>query len=183
MGGCVHDHIKRRYCSLSEGGLVMLKIYFNNIKCCCVKRRVKKLFFCALDEKFKGIKKLQNKDFEVSLRYASAEEIREINNEYRNVDKATDVLSFPMYDFNSEADIDEIVKEKNASVMLGDIVICKAVAKNQAKEFGHSFKREICFLALHGFLHLLGYDHIAKLDEEVMQAIANKILEKNKIYR
>lgn len=161
----------------------MLKIYFNNIKCCCVRKRVNKLFLCALEGKFKGIKKLQSKDFEVSIRYANEEEIREINNQYRSVDRVTDVLSFPMFDFNSEDDIDEIVKEKNARVLLGDIVICKTVAKRQAKEFAHSFKREICFLALHGFLHLLGYDHIEKQDEEIMQSVANEILEKNKIYR
>ena len=161
----------------------MLKTYFNNIKCLCVKRNTQKLFCCALEEKVVSIKKLKNKDFEVSVRYASAEEIREINREYRGVDKATDVLSFPMYDFNSESDIDEIANEKDARILLGDIVICKAVAKKQAKEFEHSFKREVCFLALHGFLHLLGYDHIQKADEEIMQTLANKILEKNKIYR
>ena len=161
----------------------MLKIYFNNIKCLCVRRNAYKLFYCALNEKFKDISKLQSKDFEVSVRYASEEEIREINKEYRGVDRATDVLSFPMYDLNNESDIDEIIKEKNARIMLGDIVICKRVAKRQAKEFEHSFKREICFLALHGFLHLLGYDHIEKEDEEVMQGIAKKILENNRIYR
>ena len=161
----------------------MLKIYFNNIKCLCIRGKLQKLFACALDKKFEDLKKLQSKDFEVSIRYSSEEEIKEINNQYRGVDRATDVLSFPMYDLNNAADIQEIAKEKSASVLLGDIVICKAVAKRQAKEFEHSFKREVCFLALHGFLHLLGFDHIEKSDEEVMQSVANEILEKNKIYR
>ena len=161
----------------------MLKIYFNNIKCLCVRRNVQKLFSCALNEKFTEIKKLHSKDFEVSIRYAPEDEIKEINNQYRGVDRATDVLSFPMYDLNSPDDVQEMVQEKSARILLGDIVICKSVAKKQAKEFGHSFKREVCFLALHGFLHLLGYDHIEKADEEIMQAVANEILEKNKIYR
>ena len=142
-----------------------------------LKALVKKAVKATL--KYEGIKN----SAEVSVTFTDNESIRVLNAQYRSIDRATDVLSFPMFDFNSEDDIDEIVKEKNARVLLGDIVICKTVAKRQAKEFAHSFKREICFLALHGFLHLLGYDHIEKQDEEIMQSVANEILEKNKIYR
>lgn len=155
----------------------MIKIYFNNIKCPCIKNKIKKLFIDALVE----TKILEDKKCEVSLRFASEEEIREINKEYRNVDRKTDVLSFPLVDFNNEEDVESETSQDN--VMLGDIIICKQVAKSQAKEFGHSLKRELCFLSLHGFLHLLGYDHIEKDDEIIMQAMAKKILEKNNIKR
>ena len=69
-------------------------------------------------------------------------------------------------------------KDEEGILFLGDIVICKKVAYKQAKEYGHSKKREICFLALHGLLHLLGYDHIEKKDEKLMTKTANSILEK-----
>ena len=96
----------------------MLKIYFNNIKCLCVRRNVQKLFSCALNEKFAEIKKLHGKDFEVSIRYAPEDEIKEINNQYRGVDRATDVLSFPMYDLNSPDDVQEMAQEKSFCTFL-----------------------------------------------------------------
>ncbi|MBO4412739.1 MAG: rRNA maturation RNase YbeY [Clostridia bacterium] len=158
----------------------MLKIYFNNIKNICLRKNIKSLFVLALNEKAKEVDFL-NKNFEVSVRYAGEEEIRAINKEYRNVDKKTDVLSFPLINFNSSEDIKEELK--NQDLMLGDIVICKSFAKAQAKEYKHSLKRELCFLSLHGFLHLLGYDHIKKEDEAVMMALAEKILKEKNIKR
>ena len=158
----------------------MLKIYFNNIKNICLRKKIKNLFLSALKEKNKVVNLLQ-KNIEISLRYAGEEEIKNINKEYRNVDRKTDVLSFPLIDFNSEEDLNEELKESD--LMLGDIIICKRVAKAQAKEYKHSLKRELCFLALHGFLHLLGYDHIEQEDEKVMMALAEKILKENKIER
>ena len=140
--------------------------------------KISRLFNCALDLKLQELK-VNKKDFrfEVDLKYVSDKEIKNLNNEYRSVNKETDVLSFPIIDF---ANGEKIVEKYN---MLGDIVICKEVAKKQAKKYRHSVKREICFLALHGFLHLLGYDHIESKDEKVMMAIAKNILEKNKIYK
>ena len=161
----------------------MLKIYFNNIKNICTKKRVSKIFNSALSYKLLQYKNLESLDFEVSIRFVLEDEIKQINNEFRSVNKVTDVLSFPILDFNSEEDINQEIAEKNASIMLGDIVICKQVAKRQAKTFKHSLKREVCFLALHGFLHLLGYDHIEKEDEKVMQTLAEKILNENNIKR
>ena len=158
----------------------MLKIYFNNIKNFCLRKKIKKLFVSALKEKAKEID-LSNKNLEVDVRYASEEEIKKINKEYRNVDKKTDVLSFPLIDFNSSEDLKEELKSEE--LMLGDIVICKRVAKAQAKVYKHSLKRELCFLALHGFLHLLGYDHIESEDEKVMMGLAEKILKENNIKR
>ena len=131
----------------------MIKIYFNNIKCLCIRSRIRKIYLSALEEKSKSVEGLKDKSFEVSLRFASEEEIREINKEYRGVDRKTDVLSFPLVDFNNLEDVESELSQDN--VMLGDIIICKQVAKDQAKEYGHSLTRELCFLALHGFLHFL----------------------------
>lgn len=94
--------------------------------------------------------------------------IREINKEYRNIDKETDVISFALED---EKEIRcEYIR------MLGDIYISLDKAKSQAREYNHSLKRELCFLTTHGFLHLLGYDHMNKEDEEVMFKLQDEIL-------
>ena len=160
----------------------MLKIYFNNFKNVFLRAKIRKLFSCAIEKQTEKYEYLKNKKFVVSLRYVSGEEIKEINKNSRGVDRATDVLSFPIVDFNNERDIkDEL--ESGDFLMLGDIIICKEVAYIQAKEYNHSFSREICFLSLHGFLHLLGYDHIEKEDEVVMMSTAKEILEKFNIRR
>lgn len=93
-------------------------------------------------------------DAEVSVTFVNNDEIRRLNNEYRNIDKVTDVLSFPLgengvYDFNNET----------GAYMLGDIVISIQTALKQAKLYGHSLEREIGFLTVHSMLHLLGYNH------------------------
>ena len=87
--------------------------------------------------------------------------IHELNKEYRNIDKETDVISFALEDENKE---DFSLKKR----VLGDIYISIDKARSQAEEYGHSLKRELSFLAVHGLLHLLGYDHMNKKDEEVM---------------
>lgn len=89
------------------------------------------------------------------------EEIHRINKTYRKIDKPTDVISFALEDNKTE----EIFSEKR---VLGDIYISIDKAKEQAKEYGHSLKRELCFLSVHGLLHLLGYDHTEKDDEKIM---------------
>lgn len=91
----------------------------------------------------------------VSVTFTDNEGIRTFNNEYRQIDKATDVLSFPMYDFKNG---DE--PEKGEPVCLGDIVLSLERAAEQAEEFGHSCEREVAFLTVHSVLHLLGYDHM-----------------------
>lgn len=120
-------------------------------------------------------------NLEVNLVMVKPETIREMNKTYRAVDRVTDVLSFPMLD-----DINDFKSEPDAVfglVDIGDIYICKQRAMEQAKEYNHSLKRELCFLALHGLLHLLGYDHIEKKDEEVMFPLQDKILNKADIRR
>lgn len=86
--------------------------------------------------------------------------IKKINKEYRNIDKETDVISFALED-NKDIDL-------KLGRLLGDIYISVDKMKEQAKEYGHSEKREMCFLTIHGLLHLLGYDHMTKEDEEIM---------------
>lgn len=121
----------------------------------------------------------QPKNIEVEISFVDVNEIRRLNRENRNIDKSTDVLSFPMFDLPMGKSIDILDYEDDLSggkLMIGSIAICEAIAASQAVEYGHSIQREICFLALHGFLHLLGYDHIEKDDEELMQSIAELVL-------
>ena len=115
----------------------------------------------------------------VSLNFVSEDEILNLNQQFRNIDKKTDVLSFPNLNKKYDQKLSEFDSERNFDdglLFLGDIVICKKVAYAQAKEYGHSKKREICFLALHGLLHLLGYDHIKSDEEKIMNETAEKIL-------
>lgn len=118
-------------------------------------------------------------DVNISLNFVSGEEIKSLNKQFREIDRQTDVLSFPNLNKLPKQSLAEFDADRNFDdglLFLGDVVICKKVAYAQAKEYGHSKKREICFLALHGLLHLLGYDHIEKDDEVEMQAMADKIL-------
>ena len=113
-------------------------------------------------------------DVQISVTFVDDEGIRAINNSYRNIDKATDVLSFPLTDFEGgeEPPTDE------PEIALGDIVISLERARAQAAEFGHSFDREIAFLTVHSMLHLLGYDHVdSEEDDREMRARQSAILE------
>lgn len=96
-----------------------------------------------------------NVEFNIIL--VNNEYIHTLNREYRNIDRETDVITFALEDYN------DITYDNYR--MLGDIYISLDKAHSQALEYGHSFKREICFLSVHGFLHLLGYDHMEKEDE------------------
>ena len=110
--------------------------------------------------------------YEVGLTYVSKDEIKDLNREYRNIDKVTDVLSFPLIeDFSSD------------ETLLGDVVISYEVAEEQAKEYGHSLEREIMFLFTHSILHLLGYDHIEDEDRVIMEERQREILDELKITR
>ncbi len=104
----------------------------------------------------------------MSVTFVSKEQIHQINKTYRNIDRPTDVISFALED-------DETFVKTDYRV-LGDIYICLDKARSQAIEYGHSFKREICFLSIHGLLHLLGYDHMNPEDEKVMFGLQEKIL-------
>jgi probable rRNA maturation factor len=111
---------------------------------------------------------------EVSVTFVSNERIREINRDYRHKDQPTDVISFALEELGE--DEVEIVGTDMPRI-LGDIIISVERAKEQAEEYNHSFSRELGFLALHGFLHLLGYDHIEEEDEKEMFQRQKDILE------
>ena len=109
-------------------------------------------------------------DAEISLTFVDNEAIRELNNASRNKDSATDVLSFPMLETDEDGTLiiyDEDIVD--GRVLLGDIVISAERAYEQSEEYGHSLVREMCFLAVHSVLHLLGYDHERSEDEEKIQ--------------
>ena len=110
---------------------------------------------------------------EVSVTYVSNERIQEINREYREKDSPTDVISFAMEELG-EGEV-ELVGADMPRV-LGDIIISVPKAKEQAEEYGHPFLRELGFLAVHGFLHLLGYDHMTEEDEKEMFTLQKDIL-------
>ncbi len=118
-------------------------------------------------------------DAQVSVTLVDNDAIREINNEHRGIDRATDVLSFPLGDDDS-FDTDP----ETGAILLGDIVISLQRAAEQAEEYGHSFRREVAFLITHSLFHLLGYDHVdSEEDEKLMFGKQDKVLEKLGITR
>ena len=112
---------------------------------------------------------------EVSVTFVDNAEIRDLNKKFRSIDKATDVLSFPLFDYEGESEeppVDEMLG------MLGDIVLSLEQADLQAKEYGHSFEREVAFLTVHSMLHLLGYDHeTGEEDEADMRRRQSEIMD------
>ena len=110
-------------------------------------------------------------DWSLSVIYVTPEQIHEINRDYRNVDRPTDVISFAIQDDMSDMLIEEDQYE------LGDIFINVQAIRDQAKAYGHSIRREACFLFCHGLLHLMGYDHMKEEDEKVMFALQDEILD------
>ena len=146
-----------------------LKIYFENSQeCFKITYKLKMLLRRAILETLRHEEKQGS--FEVSLTFTDNEGIHALNKEYRNVDRPTDVLSFPQIDY-------ELGEE--AEGMLGDIVLSLERAEEQANEFGHSFKRECAFLCVHSTLHLLGYDHeLSDEDDADMRARQRAVMEK-----
>ena len=118
---------------------------------------------------------LENANLYISITLTTPENIRKTNKEFRNIDKETDVLSFPMFEK------EEIAKIKGKKLIvedvLGDIMISIDRVKEQAIEYGHSFERELAYMVVHGFYHLMGYDHIKEEDKKDMRQKEEKILE------
>ncbi len=135
----------------------------------------------VLEQCFKQ-EKLENSKLYVSITLTNPENIHKINKEYRNVDRETDVLSFPMFEKN---EIDQKIKNNNFEHedVLGDIVISIEKVKGQAIEYGHSFEREFAYMLVHGFYHLMGYDHIEEKDKKIMREKEEIILSKLQIKR
>jgi len=157
-----------------------MKIYFNNVGL-FTKPFIKRVLERALKHLNQPSELL-----EMSLSIVSPEQIQELNKSFREVDKVTDVLSFPTCDNPTRGAITVVCEDVNPEtdlVNIGDIVICLERAKEQAKEYGHSLKRELAFLSLHGLLHLLGYDHIEPDDEKQMIALQKEILDQAGITR
>lgn len=157
-----------------------MKIYFDNVGL-FTKPFIKRVLERALKHLNQPSELL-----EMSLSIVSPEQIQELNKSFREVDKVTDVLSFPTCDNPTRGAITVVCEDVNPEtdlVNIGDIVICLERAKEQAKEYGHSLKRELAFLSLHGLLHLLGYDHIEPEDEKQMIALQKEILDQAGITR
>lgn len=112
--------------------------------------------------------------YELSVTFMDDEAIQQVNAEYRGKDRPTDVISFALEEL-SEGEV-AIVPADGMPVVLGDIIISIETAARQAEEYGHTFDRELGFLALHGFLHLLGYDHMDEEEEQQMFGRQKEIL-------
>ena len=125
---------------------------------------------------------LENSNLWITVTLTTPRKIQEINNEYRGIDKATDVLSFPMFE---KDELEEKIAKKDFENedILGDIIVSVEKVKEQAIEYGHSFERELSYMIVHGFYHLMGYDHIKEDDKKVMRPKEEKILETLKISR
>lgn len=145
-------------------------IYFNNSQegpvSYALKMLIRRSVIAALD--YEGY----SNDCEVSVTLTDNEGIHALNKQYRNIDAPTDVLSFPLVEYESteEPPVDD-------ATMLGDIVISLERAEEQAEEFGHSFEREVAFLTVHSMLHLLGYDHVnSEAEDEEMRSRQRDIM-------
>lgn len=117
----------------------------------------------------------------VSITLTVPEVIKKINKEYRNIDKATDVLSFPMFEKNELVQMKEEGYELDD--ILGDLIISIPKVKEQAIEYGHSFERELAYMCVHGFFHLMGYDHMIESDKVKMRAKEDEVLNSLNITR
>lgn len=120
------------------------------------------------------VENVDNLEFNVII--INNEEIHKINKEYRGIDRPTDVISFALEDYKD-------IKYENDYRVLGDIYISIDKVKEQAKEYGHSFERELSYMVVHGFYHLMGYDHIKEEDKNIMRQKEENVLEKLKILR
>lgn len=126
--------------------------------------------------------KLENSKLYISIILTTPAHIYEINKNYRNVDKETDVLSFPIFE---KEEIEQKIQNQDFEFedILGDIVISIDRVKEQAKEYGHSFERELSYMIVHGFYHLMGYDHIEEKDKVIMRPKEENVLNKLGIRR
>ena len=128
-------------------------------------------------------------EVEVNLLLTMNEQIQEMNSNFREIDRATDVLSFPMVDYEVPGEFDfleerdDCFNPETGELVLGDIVISKEKVISQAEEFGHSIKREYAFLIAHSMLHLSGYDHMEEEERLEMEGMQRELMEKLNILR
>lgn len=121
------------------------------------------------------VEKIDKLNLYINVILTNPENIRKTNKKYRNIDKETDVLSFPMFEKDEIEDLK--VNGNEIEDTLGDIMISVQRVEEQAKEYGHSFEREFSYMLVHGFYHLMGYDHIEECDRIVMREKEEKVLE------
>lgn len=126
--------------------------------------------------------RLVNSKLWITITFTNPQNIRRINKQYRQIDRETDVLSFPMFE---RKELEEKIQKQDFSHedVLGDIMISIEKVEQQAKEYGHSFERELSYMLVHGFYHLMGYDHIQEKDKKEMRPKEEKILQELKIGR
>lgn len=142
-----------------------------------------------------NVLKIKCQDLEVNINFVSKKEIRELNNKFRNNDKVTDVLSFPnlleVGKTNMQLIVDKLDKKNFMSeinpetnnIFVGDICICKPIVYKHAREYNNSKEREMVYMAIHGFLHLIGYDHMIDSDKKIMRDVEEKIMKKVQLER
>lgn len=128
---------------------------------------------------------LENANMYLNVILTNPDNIRKANNTYRKIDMETDVLSFPMFE---KSEIEDIVKQTKKSKreiedVLGDIIISIERVKQQAEEYGHSFERELSYMVVHGFYHIMGYDHMEETDKKIMREKEENVLNKLNITR
>ena len=126
--------------------------------------------------------KLTDSKMYINIILTTSKNIKEYNKKYRNIDRETDVLSFPMFE---KEELDEKIKNKDFENIdiLGDMIISIPKVEEQAKEYGHSFERELAYMVVHSFYHLMGYDHMIEEDKSLMRAKEENVLNKLKITR
>ena len=136
-------------------------------------------------EKCFEIENLDSDKVYVAITLTTPENIREINKEFRNIDKETDVLSFPIFEKNIDMlrKNDEVVDKNMPQDVLGDIIISVKKVEEQAEEYGHSIERELAYMIVHGFYHLMGYDHMNDEDKKAMREKEEKVLKSLDIVR
>ena len=149
----------------------MFEIVYENIE---EKQQYKELIEKVLKQCFEE-ENLQKSKLYITITLANPDFIKKINKKYRKIDKATDVLSFPMFE---KDELDKKIQEKDFLYedVLGDIIISIPKVEEQAKEYGHSFERELSYMIVHGFYHLMGYDHIEEDEKKAMRIKEEKIL-------
>ena len=145
------------------------------------KKEYEELIQIVMERCFKEEQLLQANLY-IAVTLTTPQNIQTLNQQYRNIDKETDVLSFPMFE---KEEIQNIQKQTNHTVheVLGDIVISIPRVEEQATEYGHSFERELAYMLVHGFYHLMGYDHIEEKDKLQMRPKEETILQDLKITR
>ena len=134
----------------------------------------------VVEECFK-IEKIEKAKLYISITLTTPENIKKYNKQYRNIDKETDVLSFPMFE---KDELESIINNNQENTdILGDMVISIPRVREQAEEYGHSFERELAYMVVHSFYHLIGYDHIEEEDKKLMREKEEFVLNKLNITR